>query len=300
MSLTISSNSYYPLLNCIKVENSDLNIYKYTNTSSIYFNSGSTYNLTMKIYSECKEPFSLYIKPSNKTAFDNETNIGKLIDVVKIDKLNTIINYNINIRPKYNGTGSLCFAFNYGSYYISDINLVPFYDDNYSPDEAVLIIPTPLDKRKEDISLTIKYIGGDGLSILDSNNILFNTGVSSKTIYKNFIGSNLVVTNDDNLIEGSIFIGSQLRTGIELSGGASGLIKSVGYQGFNSASKGIGDGFLIYSGSVYKYGIDNYSGVGFEMVASTSSYFRFRTDKYQKFIEISTDIFNCSNISTDV
>jgi hypothetical protein len=65
-----------------------------------------------------------------------------------------------------------------------------------------------------------------------------------------------------------------------MSGHSSGYLKSVGYQGMTSASLGKGPGgFLIWSGSGnLQVGVDQYPGVGMEMVsAGGSSSFFFTT-----------------------
>ena len=55
---------------------------------------------------------------------------------------------------------------------------------------------------------------------------------------------------------------------------------SEGYTGFTSASAHSSSGFLLYSGSVLSHLTDDYSngGVGLELVATSESFFRFRTN----------------------
>jgi len=74
-------------------------------------------------------------------------------------------------------------------------------------------------------------------------------------------------------------IGSALGSGIEMAGLGSGFVRSIGYEGYTRAIDGSGGpGFLMFSGSVLPDSGDSYSGVGLELIGSSESYFRFRTD----------------------
>lgn len=93
-----------------------------------------------------------------------------------------------------------------------------------------------------------------------------------------FTGGNAYIAGDQSLITGSFHIGNTIGTGIEMAGHSSGYLKSVGYQGITSASLGKGPGgFIIWSGSGnLQVGVDQYPGVGMEMVSqggSSSFYF---------------------------
>ena len=119
-----------------------------------------------------------------------------------------------------------------------------------------------------------------------------------------FTGANLVITGDDNNLSGDMFIGGDTTaSGIHMGGvdstlpetgtdGAdgSGFIRSIGYQGFISASAQSGSyGFMIYSGSVLPDSGDDYKGVGLELVGHSGSYFKFRTNPSE--LDIRTDKF---------
>ena len=95
-----------------------------------------------------------------------------------------------------------------------------------------------------------------------------------------FPGSTTFIGGKGSLITGSIFISNALGSGIEIGGASSGFLRSVGYDGFTSASLGKGPGgFLIYSGSGNLIvGVDQMDGVGFEFVGDNdSSHIRFTT-----------------------
>ena len=76
---------------------------------------------------------------------------------------------------------------------------------------------------------------------------------TTDTSYSPTTGSNLVISNNDNLIQGSLFVGSNLRTGVRLSGDNYAMMRSVGYEGFYSASTNGKAGFMIFSGLVLPY-----------------------------------------------
>ena len=93
-----------------------------------------------------------------------------------------------------------------------------------------------------------------------------------------FTGENTVIGGQNNLLSGSVFIGNSVGSGIELAGVNSAFIRSVGYEGFKSASRtDKPGGFMIYTGSVLPSAVDNYNGAGLEIVEDSGSYFRFST-----------------------
>ena len=96
-----------------------------------------------------------------------------------------------------------------------------------------------------------------------------------------FAGGNNYIAGGDNLLSGSVFVGSAIGGGIEMAGVSSGLIRSIGYDGFVSASEypySGSPGFMFFSGSVFPDSGDNYKGVGLELFGSTGSFFRYRSD----------------------
>ena len=115
-----------------------------------------------------------------------------------------------------------------------------------------------------------------------------------------FIGGNTYIAGDDNLITGSLFVAGKTGTGVQISGRTNAaLIKSLGYQGFQNATAQpqVGSaGFLIYSGSIQSLlgAAESYGGVGLELVANSSSYFKYATDNGGS-IDIRTDKFFIGN-----
>ena len=288
MAITITHDNTI-LLNSIHVNVDDNQYYKYVSSEILYFKKDSNYELTYRAISNVSNPLILFVTSSGGTdAFNYDSNFGKPISTPTCT-LNTIEEHRSIFKADYDGTGSLCFAFKYGDYYIADIKLLPYQGINYSPDNAVITIPTPESKRNEKMSISVIYRSPDGLRVGDPESYLSNSGYPiSETDYNDVTGSNLLISNDDNLIEGSLFVGKSLRSGIEIAGTNSAFIRSIGFHGFTSASNGwASPGFLIYSGSVLPSSGDSYAGVGMDMVLDGSKYFRFRTVPSQ--LDIHTD-----------
>jgi hypothetical protein len=100
----------------------------------------------------------------------------------------------------------------------------------------------------------------------------------------------------DGLITGSIYMSNTRNSGIEMAGTTSGYVRSVGYEGFLSASSSLGaPGFLMYSGSVLPGSGDNYVGVGLELVAD-NGYLRFSTNPSR--FEVVADSFFVGSYSS--
>ena len=133
-----------------------------------------------------------------------------------------------------------------------------------------LKVPIPTEQLNDPKTLKLQFLNVDGVK---SETELIQSDVV-------FTGGNVYIAGDQSLITGSFHIGNSIGTGIEMSGHSSGYLKSVGYQGLTSASLGKGPGgFLIWSGSGnLQIGVDQYPGVGMEMVsAGGSSSFFFTT-----------------------
>ena len=99
------------------------------------------------------------------------------------------------------------------------------------------------------------------------------------------------VEKTDNLLTGSLSVGRAVGRGFTFSGKKSAELSTVDYKGFTSASLGLGPGIMMFSGSVKDDITDDYTlgGVGLELVADSSSFFRFRTNP--KELDIRTNSF---------
>ena len=113
-----------------------------------------------------------------------------------------------------------------------------------------------------------------------------------------FLGGNTYIGGNDNLLTGSLFVAGATGTGVEITGkGNASLVKSIGYQGLVKAQAGTAAaGFVLYSGSIQSVigSTETYSGVGLDLVANTSSYFRYTTAN-GGLLDIRTDTFFIGN-----
>ena len=180
---------------------------------------------------------------------------------------------------------------NSGEWYISDISLRPATDTGFSPDTFSARIPIPNNTQRPDrFDFLIEYFNID------------NDAAKSRTFIRDvpIIGAPLILEGGDNMLTGSLFLGSLQGSGIEMKGGSA-FIRAVGYQGFASASEGKGGGFLMWSGSVKPGGEtqDNYTGAGLEIhdgnIGVNESFFKFRTsdpdNNYSSSFDIKTSRF---------
>lgn len=291
------------LFDSIKFQQTNSAIYyKYVHTQSLFLSKDVPYEITYRLYTEPSgavagkstyTPFDLYITGSdnNTRPFDRTDGLGYFV-ATSTASAYTYEEKSHIITPQYNGTGSLCLALKYGTYYLSDIEVKPYSDNNTSLAEMRFRIPTPETKRNESLSLYPTYIGANDKVI--GVGTLVNAGCGGGfSIYTEVTGSNLIISYGDNLIEGSLFVGNNLRTGVEISGENNAMIRSVGYSGFYSASNDLGNsGFLLYSGSVLSGSGDYYRGVGLELHGGyNSGSLRYRVDDSGSFLEVSGTIY---------
>tara|TARA_B100001059_G_scaffold51215_1_gene44715 strand:+ start:36221 stop:41209 length:4989 start_codon:yes stop_codon:yes gene_type:complete len=156
-----------------------------------------------------------------------------------------------------------------GKWAISNLSLKSNKQTGFSPNFTR--INTRIPSEFLETPLTFKFL------YYDINN---NKAQAETTVYPvTFYGDNLVISGDNNLLSGSVYIGNTIGSGIELAGVNSGFIRSIGYEGFISASRtDQPGGFMLYTGSVLPGAPDNYSGVGIEIVQDSSSFFKFDTE----------------------
>ncbi len=174
-----------------------------------------------------------------------------------------------------------------GSWTIADISLRTNVETGFTPNFAQLDIRIPPQHLNTPLTFRFEY--------LDFQN---SPAALTSFIYGAvFSGEGFYMQGGSNLLTGSQYIGSGVGSGIEQSGQNSGFIRSIGYNGFTSASAGSGSGFLMFSGSVLPSITSDYSdgGVGLELVQHSGSYFRFRTAGPNAGLEVVTDKFFLGN-----
>ena len=170
-----------------------------------------------------------------------------------------------------------------GEWFISDISLTPAMDTGFSPDEFKLKVPIPRSTRPDRFDFLVEYF--------DINNNVAETVTVIQDVP--IVGSALVIDGDGNLLTGSLFLSNAVDSGVEMAGVNSAFVRSVGYEGFQSASLGGQGGFMIFSGSVLPNAPDNYQGAGIEIhdgvTGSNESFLKFRTNPSQ--LDIKTSKF---------
>jgi len=174
------------------------------------------------------------------------------------------------------GPGVIQFKVPSGRWYVSDISVKASSDTAFNPEYVNVVAPMPKTRSRPD---KVKFL----VEFYDVNNNIADSVIFSD--FFTFEGENVNIGGTDNILSGSMFIGNALAAGIEMAGVSSAYVRSMGYLGFSSGSgkggnSGTGEnsGFLMWSGSVLSDSGDNYSGVGLELVGTSESYFRFRTD----------------------
>ena len=207
--------------------------------------------------------------------------------------------------PDRNGDAIVQFRNVEGEWYISDISVSPATDTGFSPSFFTFEKEMPPEfqhKRPETFEFMVEFYDSNN-NIADS--IAFNSGST-------FDGANAFMSGNDNTMAGSLFIGGDTTSSgmhfggvsstIPETGGAgaqgSGFMRSVGYQGFISASNPslAGTfGFMIYSGSVLPDSGDNYAGVGLELIGASGS-LKFRTNP--SVFEVQADAFFVGKTTT--
>ena len=162
-----------------------------------------------------------------------------------------------------------------GEWDISDISLRPATDTGFSPDNVKVRVPIPTNTQRPD---KFQFI----LQYYDVNNdeaeeVTFVDDVDVQ-------GEALLIQGSDNLLTGTLSMGTVQGEGVEMVGGNSAFIRAIGYTGFTDARAGSGGGFFLWSGSVAPGGEtqDNYDGAGLEIhdgnTGANESFFKFRTN----------------------
>ena len=175
--------------------------------------------------------------------------------------------------PLQGGTGKLQIRVSSGRWHIADVSLRPSADTNFSPETARIFAEMPPSRNRPDtVKFLLEFVNNDGVkadSVILSSNVVFP-------------GANFAIQGDNNVLSGSMYISNAIGEGIEMAGLNSAFLRTIGWEGFNSASNAGKGGFIIYSGSVLPDSPDNYAGAGLEIhdgnSGSSERYFQFRTD----------------------
>ena len=216
--------------------------------------------------------------------FRNNGILGTRIGTYQVKPIAEALSY-VQFRFKALETKpiDLKFVTRNGSFIIAEIQLIANKETGFSPNYTRIFKRIP--SEHVGTPLTFKFQFFDYESKKADLELITYGAI--------FDGDNTYIQGVNNLITGSVFLSNEIGSGIEQSGQNSGFIRSVGYQGFLSASipeLSGSSGWMMWSGSVLPYSGDNYTGVGLELVANSGSYLQFRTGPPSVFI-VRTDTF---------
>lgn len=177
----------------------------------------------------------------------------------------------------------LKFVIRNGSFIIGEIELVAIKETGFSPNFTRIFKRIPTEHLGTPLTFKFQFFDYESKK----------ADLEMITYGAIFDGDNTYIQGVNNLITGSVYLSNEIGTGIQQSGERSGYIRSVGYQGFLSASipeLSGSAGWMMWSGSVLPNSGDGYTGVGLELVADSGSYLQFRTGPPSIFI-VRTETF---------
>lgn len=237
--------------------------------SNVTLYKNNLYKISFNIvgYSENSNTPELLIICSG-SAFDNDNKdnfTGGYIGKIKLNNpFNIYKDLTFDIIPDRDGDAQIKFFIKGGTWILSNIQLFALKEDGFSPSNTSFLIPLkPIwDGDVLDFKFEFyDYKGNMCNQILYINNVKFDNG------YSHYMQGNY------NLITGSAWVGKQPNTGLQITGQSSGIIKSVGYLGYQDAIHGGAPGFILWSGSFVLDATGSYptsySGVGIELHGGT-------------------------------
>ena len=185
------------------------------------------------------------------------------------------------------GPIDLKFVTRAGSWIVGAIEVIADKQTGFTPNYVRIFKRIPTEHLKTPLTFKFQYYD------FRSN----KADLETTTYGAVFNGGNVYIDGNNNLMTGSTYIGNTVGSGIEMAGVSSGYLRSVGYVGFTSASQGKGPGgFLMWSGSNnLTVGVDTYLGVGLELIASSASYFRYRTNPSEIIVQTDKFFFGSQN-----
>jgi hypothetical protein len=189
----------------------------------------------------------------------------------------TVATVTFRFVAEENGPFDLKFVTRRGSFILGDIQVLANKETGFSPNYVRINKRIPTEHLNTPLTFKFQFFNFRG----------DKADVESVAYGAIFDGDNTYIDGTNNLITGSIFISNQIGSGMEIAGTNSGFMRSVGYEGFISASnpaKGGAAGWMIWSGSVLPQSGDNYGGVGLELVADADNYLQYRTYPSSVFI----------------
>lgn len=233
---------------------------------------------------------SFYQDPTDYYNQQFPTKFGKRIgEITAVGDDQRFDDQTFSFTADYTGTGVLLLVVEKGEWQVSDIHVVTDNDAGYTPDYTRLKTPIQTTHKIDNqISFKVEY---------------YNVaGVKSKQISyvynKDWEGGNRYIDGNFSMLTGSLYVADSLNSGVAISGYPNaGWVRSLGYEGFAAGFPG----FLLWSGSALPgssgtKGGAAYTGVGLELYANTTSYFRYSTTDSE--IDVRTNKFFFGNPAT--
>jgi hypothetical protein len=182
----------------------------------------------------------------------------------------------------------LKFVIRNGSFIIGEIELIAVKETGFSPNFTRIFKRIPSEHLGTPLTFKFQFFDYESKK----------ADLELITYGAIFDGDNTYIQGTSNLITGSVYLSNEIGTGIQQSGERSGYIRSVGYEGFLSASMpelSGSAGWMMWSGSVLPNSGDSYEGVGLELVADSGSYLQFKTSPSQFIVRTQTFFFGSDN-----
>ena len=253
----------------------------------------SAYKTTFDALCESAGKLSIYLSGSafyqDPTDYFNQefpTPFGKRIGEITGVTGQRFDDQVFSFETDYTGQGVLNIVIETGAWQIADVSTTSDNDSGYTPNYTR--IKTPIEtthKINNQLNFKVEYYNVNGEK---SRQI-------SYVYNKNWEGGNRYIDGDYSMLTGSLYVADSLNSGVAISGYPnSGFVRSLGYEGFYAGFPG----FLLWSGSAMPNSLGTkggvpYTGVGLELYANTSSYFRYSTTDAE--IDVRTDKFFFGN-----
>jgi hypothetical protein len=175
-------------------------------------------------------------------------------------------NFEYRFRVNQTSKADIKFVTRKGMFIFSDISLYANKETGFSPNFSRIFKRIPSEHLNTPLTFRFQFF----------NQFNRKADLELRAFGAVFQGDNTYIQGNFNLITGSIYLNNEIGGGLELAGLNSGYIRTVGYQGFASASNGSGSGFMLYSGSVLPNETNEYASRswGFEAVTSPENYLR--------------------------
>ena len=214
------------------------------------------------------------LEPTLKDELVDEGELGRLIGTIEMEpstpSVNSLRDVSLSFESLANQSIRVSLVQRNGIFAFKDLGISTDAETGFSPNHTRMNIRIPSAFINVPMIFKFEYFDYLGQRA-DTETTVFPV---------KFIGDNTVISGTNNLLSGSLFIGNTIGNGIEMAGVNSGFIRTIGYEGFISASRtDKPGGFIMYTGSVLPGAPDEYSGVGLELVADSGSFLRFATDE---------------------